>query len=110
MFQRGLHHSRPSGVATFCYLAVLTMSAVLCSDIVDSEYVDIYILGGQSNMSGRGGVEVIANGTKVFDGKGPDTGGVTLHTFQGLQMIPCVHKEDVKVGTAGLWPQCKGQT
>ena len=87
MSEQILHLTRPSGFAILCHLAVSVMSAVLCSGTVDNDHVDIYILGGQSNMAGRGGVENLANGTRAFDGKGPDTCGVTLYMLQGLLCV-----------------------
>lgn len=51
------------------------MSVALRSSTYDSTDVNVYILGGQSNMSGRGGVERFPDGTKVFDEEGPDSGG-----------------------------------
>ncbi len=58
----------------FCHLLLLLMSVPTSLGSSNSSYVDLYILGGQSNMAGRGGVTQSSNGTKVFDGIGPDPG------------------------------------
>lgn len=42
------------------------------------EMYDVFILGGQSNMAGRGGVHRLDNGEKAWDGLGPCFGASLL--------------------------------
>lgn len=56
------------------YLALLLMSTIPSLGADVNKNVDIFILGGQSNMAGRGGLHYYPNGTKVFDGEGPEPG------------------------------------